>query len=213
MTFNDENARLTLCLANKCCEGPVDPVLMRRFFKTAIKAHWENPTNHGRYEDVLGCYGLDENSKMPLTIMVANEDMTGEKVSYPRIVLKVGDSNVQKHVLGNEGEYSADNASLETAWQIDTSIRVTHIFQDADVAYAAAQSTFEFLAAFSGEWRSVLGLQLFDPVSVSEEKIEKPIPEGYFRVDATFKLNYNFVITVNTESHRLKVIAHDVTIK
>ena len=211
MNFEEEHARQMICLAQKCCEGPVDPILLRKFFKTAVKVHWGTSSNHGRYEEILGCYNFNS-EKSPLTVMMAHEDMTGERISYPRIIVRVGDQQVSKKVIGNVGSFSDDNASMETSWQIDSTLTFSHIFQDVDICYAAAQSTFEFVSAFTDSWRSIFALQLFDPIGVSTEKLEKPHPENYFRVDATFKLNYNFVITVNTESHRLKVIARDVTI-
>lgn len=212
MSTLDENALKLQCLAKEACANPVDAALLRKFFKTALKAHWEYPSNHGRYEEQLGCFSTDPASDQHVDIMLSYEEDRGKNNTYPRIIVSIGDSQVQKMGLGNIGGYSPDKASSENAWQVTTALNIQHMFRDPDLALIAAQSSFEFFAGFHKQFRDVLGLQTFEPVSISNEKRIRPHPNDHFRVDALFQLNYNFVITVNTESHRLKTVAHTTTI-
>lgn len=215
MTEQFEHARKTWCLSQQCCEGPVDPVLLRRFFKQAILAHWEDPNNHGRYSDVLGCYSpISETGKGKLNVVLSYEDNLGEKIVDPRIVVGLKGSNILKKTLGNRNGVSDDGATIETAWQVDTNLVLTHIFQDADVALIAAQSTFEYLAGFHTAFMGCLGLSMMEPKQTTDPQIYPGTkhPQTYFQVDVTFALNYNFNISVNIESHRLKKVVADITI-
>ncbi len=211
MTPSYENAKATLCLGRECCEGPVDPVLIRKFFKQAIAAHWEDPNNHGRYSRELSCYN-PRSEGGNLSVLMAHEDISGEKISDPRIVVGVQSSHVDKKSLGNVSEVHVDGAHIETGWQINTDLGISHIFNDADVALIAAQSTFEFISGFHSMIMEVLGLNLLEPKAIEGPKIYTKHPQAYFQVDAVFLMNYNFYISVNIESHRLKIIAQDVTI-
>lgn len=216
MTPSYENARKTLCLSAACCEGPVDPVLIRKFFKQAVLAHWEDSGNHGRYEDILSCYSpiTDGQPGGNLNIIASHEDTSGEKINDPRIIIALKNSTMDKKSLGNVTEVHSDGAHIDTSWQMNTPLVISHIFNDADVALTAAQSTFEFIAGFHTMIMEALGLNLLEPKGIDGPGIypNTKHPQTYFQVDAVFFMNYNFHISVNIESHRLKIIAHDVTI-
>jgi hypothetical protein len=215
MTPEYENSKKTLALAYACCQGPVDPVLIRKFFKQAVMAHWEDPDNHGRYTDILSCYQpIGEDGRGNLNIMLSYEDTSGEKIVDPRIVIGVRKSDVEKKALGNIADVHPDGAHIETGWQMNSTLVLSHIFNDADIAMTAAQSTFEFLAGFGMQFMDMLNLNLFEPKIIDDPKIYGATkhPQTYFQVDVVFMMNYNFFISVNIESHRLKIISNDVTI-
>lgn len=215
MTPEYENARKTLCLAGSCCEGPPDPVLIRKFFRSAVKAHWEDTGNHGRYESILSCFTpINENGAGNLNVLLSYEDNAGEKITDPRIIISLKKSDVEKKIIGNFADVSEDGAHIETGWQISTSLVISHVFNDADLALTAAQSTFEFLAGFGTSFMNALGLNMFEPKGIGEPALYPGTkhPTSYFQVDAVFMMNYNFYISVNIESHRLKVISQEVTI-
>lgn len=216
MTQDYENSRKSLCMELACCQGPPDPVLIRKFFKQAIMAHWEDPRNHGRYEDVLACYTPIKENGGPgtLKVLLAHEDTTGETIIDPRIVVSIKKSDVEKKTIGNVTDVSEDGAHIQTEWQMNSYMVISHIFNDADIALTAAQSTFEFIAGFHTQYMGSLGLNMLEPKAIEEPKHYPGTkhPQTYFQVDAVFMMNYNFYISVNIESHRLKIIQNDVTI-
>jgi hypothetical protein len=215
MTPEYEHARKALILGKACCEGPPDPVLIRRFFKQAILAHWEDSGNHGRYEPILSCYSpINEQGQGNLNVLMSYEDNSGEKLTDPRIVIGIRKSDVEKKTIGNVNEVSEDGAHIGTSWQITSALVISHIFNDADVALSAAQSTLEFLAGFHTMLMEGLGLNSLEPKAIDDPKIYAGTkhPQTYFQVDVVFTMNYNFYISVNIESHRLKIISNDVTI-
>lgn len=215
MTSAYEHSRKAFCLSQQCCEGPPDPVLLRRFFKQAILAHWEDPKNHGRYESVLSCYSpVKENGEGNLQVVLSFEDNHGEKLTGPKIVVGVRNSTMNKKTIGNLNGVSDDGATLETSWQTDAALVFTHIFSDADIAMIAAQSTLEYIAGFHRAFMDCLGLNQLEPKQTGDPQRYQGTahPQSYFQVDVVFSLNYNFHISVNIESHRLKKVAQAITI-
>jgi hypothetical protein len=214
MKERDVKAREFLALVSKRCDkDPTDAYFLRKFFRSLLSAHWETPTNHGRFKDYLTCYDLRTplNPQGSLVVKMSHEHDPSDPDPVPVISVEVGDTTIKKHVVANKTDYKFDTGETSRTWEAGCPITVTHTFHDGETALVAAQSTLEFLSGASHAIMMSLAGSLFEPIHLSSVKKTDKDPTAKFSVDVVFALNYDMSMLVNLEAHRIKVIETSIS--
>jgi hypothetical protein len=221
MTELQEKIREFHCRVQECKNLPTDAYLLRGFFKNLIEMHWENGANHGRYQGQLGCYKIrtKENPKGDLTIKMNYEDDPQNPNPVPSIIIVAGNTSIQKQVIGNLADFRADpktdnklpSKTQIKGWMASCPMIFSHRWDNGEDALIAAQSTLEFLAGFQDDIMKTMGLSLCEPKGMSTPKKPEQGVTGYYQVDVGLDLQYNFTMSVASESHIVKTFASDLT--
>jgi hypothetical protein len=221
MDAHTEKTREFLCFLDSRCKGGWDAYSLRMLFKGLVEAHWEDGLNHGRYSSKLSCFKLSDKvaeGQTRLVVKIPYETDPNNPEPIPRIEVHVGGLTFEKRVLGNvssaEGNRSPGKEDINhtlTSWQANHDVVLVHIFENPETALLAAQSTLEFFAGVSGDLRDTCGFGLFEPIGCTAVKQVTKDPSAYFQVDVGLKLQYDFTVAINLESHRLKVLAADLS--
>jgi hypothetical protein len=206
MTDADENTKKLLCYIRDLCPEALDNVEILKFFQLLLAAHWETGSNHGKYESYLTCAG-----KQNLVTTTLEDNPTTGK-SAPKIKITLGDVQFNKTHLGDANAESADGNEVTYSWNCATTIIFNHLFETPGQTLVAATSSFEFLTAIANEVREMLGLVHFQPVSMGLPKKEKINAAENFNLDIIFNISYNYYVSANLETHRIKVIESNISI-
>lgn len=206
MTESDENTKKLLCYLNEFCPTALDNVEILRFFQLLLAAHWETPSNHGNFESLLGCI----DSEGLVTTQLEDNPKTGK--SAPKIKISIGESQFSKTNIGDVNTESFDGNEVTYGWICDTTLVFSHLFETPGLAFVAGSSSFEFLTAIANEVRQQLGLIHLQPVTIGTVKKEKNNAAENFNLDIVFKISYNYYVSANLETHRIKVIATNISI-
>lgn len=205
----EEKAKAFLARLQSCGNTAVDSTYLRALFKDIIAAHWETPSNHGRLEQYLGCYTVksDSNPTGDLTVRMAYEIEPKNPNPIPSIIIDAGNVALEKLVLGNSASHEVLENVNKRSWMAATQITVQHRFDRPEDTLIAAQSTLEFIAGVSHDLMRELGLSLLEPKGMTTVIQRESTPNKYFQVDVGIELKYNFTMSINLESHRIKTIA------
>lgn len=206
MTNSEENTKKLLCYINEICPRELNNIEILRFFQLLLAAHWENVDNHGTYAEYLACIDnrglvettLDENPKVVKTT--------------PKINISLGEVKFEKAHLGDDNTESEDGNILTFGWGCSTQLIFNHRFETPGQTLIAAQSSFDFLTASAYEVRNLLGLTALLPVGISQPKKEKNQASDNFNLDIIFNISYNYYVSTNLETHRIKEIAATISI-
>jgi hypothetical protein len=209
MTTADENTKKLLCYLDDVCITEIDNLEILRFFKLLLSAHWETSSNHNKYEPSLACYNFDNNSGFFVETNLDADPKSSKEA--PGIKIKLGRTEFQKGNLGDVIGESDSGDQVYKGWLSKTTIIFSHCFDQPAVAHAAAASSFEFLTAISGELKSVMGITHFQPLGIETIKKEKSGGTDNFSVDLVFDLSYNYYVSTHLETHRIKVIAANIS--
>lgn len=209
MTPVEEKAKAFLARLNSCGNIAVDSSYLRALFKDIVAAHWETSSNHGRLEPTVGCYTVrsESNPTGNLTVRMAYEVDPKNPNPIPSIVIDAGNVAIEKLVLANSASHNVLENTNKRSWMAATQISIVHRFVEPEDCLIAAQSTLEFIAGVSHELMRVLGLSLLEPKGMTTATQVESTPNKYFQVDVGVELKYNFTMSVNLESHRVKTLA------
>lgn len=207
MTDSEENTKRLLCYINELCPKELNSIELLRFFQLLVSAHWEHSDNHGQYSQYLSCIN---NKNIVETTLDANPKTAK---TTPKITIKLGDIKYEKAHLGDNKAESEDGNIITYAWGCTTPIIFNHRFETPGQTLVAAESTFEFLTAIANEVRQLLNLSSFVPVGISQPKKEKNQASDDFNLDIVFNISYNYYVSANLETHRIKVVASNISIQ
>lgn len=194
----------------ECTSGAPTLYSLRRTLLMLTRIHWALPSNHGDLSDLLGCYNYDIAS--PEKGSVAIELAAKFNGATPPNAIYVGLINapLKRVAIGNLAEITPDGATRKYVWQRVATLRVSHVFEDADIGTLAAESTETFLAgmipALMDRMR-VAGIELlgvFEPQSMSKS------PKLLYGVDVRLQIAFNWGVEVTPESHLIKQIVSEV---
>lgn len=215
MTYDDENEKALECFEACCRKEPIDAFFLRKFFKTLISAHWENPKNHGRYSDLLSCYTLksEANPNGVVTVKLSSDFDPKAPNPLPSIIVNLdGATTLEKKSIGNTVkspngyENFKERDEESKGWIASTRLTIAHKFEGADEAIIAATSTLEMFCGSQDIFLKKIGFSLFEPKGMTGAKMVDPQPTRYFQVDVVVELDYNLIMSVNIESPRIKTV-------
>lgn len=199
-------------------EDPWTPMNVRRLFTSATQVHWSNPDHHlGTGDgDTLGCIqwvpgetpdvdepafgGVPTDERLTVTSIFTFDEKNPQQGVY----VGTGDMSLEKKMLNNLSAVSKDNATETFLHVASIAVTFKHIHRDPDIALAMANSTNVFLYAMRKELKQHPHFMGFDPVAQSQPTQIEKSAERYFSVDLAWQFEFNYMVDVTLESHRLK---------
>ncbi len=212
MTAEEEHTRKLLCYMDSICSEEIDNIGLIKFFQLLLTAHWENGNNHGKYSDSLGCLSTTPGHVSGMRISSSIDANPKDITAAPQINIRLGETKFLKTHMDDKVGESDDGNVEHKVWTASTMLRLTHTFETPAQAQFAAASNLEFISAISGELKKILNLIHIQPVLLSDFKKEKNGGSDNFNVDLVFDISYNYYVSVNLETHRIKVIASNISI-
>lgn len=192
-----------------CMDRPLDGANLRSIFLLLTRAHFSDPANHGYLEDTIGCFKYSDDPKESTLSVQLSYNYDPEK-SSPIPAVYVGmdqGTKFGKLDMDNQSAQFADRSGKEYSKLATAGISFIHLARSMDQALLLAESSAAFFMGIRESLKLQLGLSSFDVLSLSPPALVQKDPERYFRVDLQCALSFNFVVSVNIESHRLKKFA------
>lgn len=188
-----------------CMRQPLGSVTLRRFFLMLMRAHWSDPDNHGTLSDLLGCMVYSdppEKSKLPIFLSHDYDPSQGSRI--PSIYVAINQFRLAKVALGNEAGYNEDNSARTELKRCDAEVRVAHRAMSADQALLMAESGAALLQGVHKDIAGNLDLLDFQVNGWTDALRREQGETRYFQVDLTCSVAFNFLVQIETESHRIK---------
>lgn len=190
-------------------------VNLRRVFLLLTQAHFAHADNFGLLKETLkDCIWNPDAEERQIHVALQSEfDPRGVFNTLPSVFFGFGDSNFEQEVVSGYAGHNDDNSAADYVMKAEASIQWVHCAHTDTMTGNLAETVFSLLAGARPWLIEKLGLrafmigQLSMPVKVKMEGVEP-----YYRVDLRCTLHYNHVLTLSTESHRLKKVAHDFTL-
>lgn len=192
-----------------CMDEPLNGANLRTIFLLLTRAHFSDPANHGYLEETIGCFKYDDDDKLSTLPVELSYVYDPEKTSPIPAVYVGMDQGMQfrRTDMDDKSATFSDNSGFESAKLAVTSLSIIHLARTMDQALLLAESSAAFYMGIRESLKLQLGLSSFDVLSLSPAALAGKAPERYFRVDLQCALAFNFVVSVNIESHRLKKFA------
>jgi len=191
-------------------DKPWNPVSLRQLFTSALQVHWENPQHHLSTigTDELGCLQYTQegdSTVLPVnSLTVAPLFTYDEKRPLQGIYVGVGNIQINKLVVDNFAGYSDDNSTTDTAVGATLQLSFKHVHRSPDTALLMATSTNVFLTALREHLKGAPDFKRMDPLASNDAVVIEKSSERYFQVDLSWSLAFNYRVSINLESHRLK---------
>ena len=179
-----------------------------------VRVHWARPENHSVLQPHLGCYvwGADEPSKA-VEIRATHDGEPGSADRAPMIRVDVSqEGEMQQLTMNNVIGTSDDGGTEILGWRCQARITVAHTMPSKALAIHAATSSLVLLAAAGRLIQNRYRLQLtgYNLAGMKPAAPVKDNPRTY-RVDAMAKLVFTFLVSVNSETHRLNALDTSIT--
>jgi hypothetical protein len=196
-----------------CMSEPLNGSNLRTIFLLLTRAHYSDPENYGYLQDQLKCVlWSSDPSKTTIEISPTQNYDINRDNKQPAIYVGMDRATeFSKLDLTSRQSNLSDNSGYASGHIARSSVNFVHVFESADQALLAAESTTSFFIGIKEALRNKLNLSSFEPLSISPPAMIEKAPERFFRVDVTFGLAFNYNVLVNIESHRLKKFAIEFT--
>lgn len=185
---------------------PLSPVTLRRIFLLMMRLHFSDPANYGGLRPMLGDLRYrEENSDLSVELLSVfdpkNTDAApGVYVGFqPFVFHKTGVNNY----VGSSDDTSAQYFNMKCT----TGLIVKHTAKTADLSSLLGEASAAFLFGLRPMLMARLCLLQFDIETLSDVKQKEKAPERVFESDLICTLAFNYAMTTNIESHRIKKIA------
>lgn len=191
-------------------DGIVNTVNLRRVFLLLTQMHFSTPANYGPLRKTLAdlVWSPDVASRT-LNIQLQHDfDERGVVNILPSIFFGVGNTDFDNEVVAAEAGYNDDNSSHKIVMKATTVFQWVCVANTADLAGNIAETCFSFFANARPWLIKTLGFRYFILKQIGQVILAK-LPENreYYRVDIRGTLDYNHVMSVSQESHRLKKVS------
>lgn len=189
-----------------CMDEPLNGSNLRSIFLLLTRSHFSSPKNHGLLESSIGCFVYDDDpAKRTLDIELSHNFIPNKSVKVPAIYVGMDQGTTFSKVdFNNHLQFNEDNSGWHTGKLATTAVAFIHLAPTLDQALLMAESSTAFFMGVRDNLKTKLNLSSFDIVSLSPAALIEKSPTTYFRVDLQCALSFNFVVSVNLESHRLK---------
>lgn len=193
----------------RCISAPLTFSQLKREILIMLRGHWSNRANHGVLSRAL-CreYSADQNNKDALPVDMAYSSKFRDAKTEGIWLSVSGSEMIEKSGIGRTASVSQDSASEFKVWAMEPKILVTHTFESAEIAEAAAESTALWMAGISTllHERPQQGyLHSMGPTHITDTVEHSKTPR-LLRVDTMGRIGWQWVVEVRRESHQLKSI-------
>lgn len=191
-----------------CCDGRgLNAVRLRRLFTLLAKDLFTDPENIDEYSEQLACLKHDVNfpSGGDLYVGPTHTKQSAEGDPSAGVYVSVRQVHLDKKFLGNRWGRSPDGATVLLGKQARAHVRLRSKHPDVDIALMMGESLLVYLSALQPILTEfVPGLLSYDVVEMTEAELEKAKPENRYTVDVSVRVEYQLVVAVTQESHKLK---------
>lgn len=205
----------TLRELHTCFGQPLTMARLRSVILLITRAHYGDPDNFGPLKDDLKCLKYDPENKEKGTMGIELGSVVDVKTAGilpPGIYIDFdGKCTWEKKVLNNLAGSSADNSVSNYAWLNRANIIVSHFSDSIDLSLTMAESTTSLFLGLRPHLMHMLDLNLLEVESLTFPKPSEKDVERYFQVDLNLSIVFNFNMSVNLESHRLKKFALELS--
>jgi hypothetical protein len=211
MTLERRNEYLSATKLLECLQPPLLLYELESIMVELTRQHWAHPENHGKMADMFACAAYNFEAPSISTMLVDFQDSyIEEEITSPGIYIAGLEAPIGKVAIGNLQGISDDNATTDYVWRCNTGVIAAHVNPSTRLAKAAAESTLSFWAGIGQPLADRLGLTSFVPQKISAAtKLEKS-PDRMYRVDAVAQIVYTWSVSVNQETHRLKILMSEL---
>ena len=191
---------------------PVCSLTLRRVFLLMLQFHYNDPNNYSEFlKPRLAGKRWSPDAEQS-TLLVVLEDLFDPKSPNEGSAIYVGVDELQfeKKVVGNSAAQSFDNSQESEVLVARTTLTVSHIDRNPDLALALAESTTSLLFGFRKTLINSLSLLEFDIKKQSKPEPLVRAPDRYFKADMVAGLSFTYGVVTDIESHRIKKFALEV---
>jgi hypothetical protein len=201
-------------LADECERTGLSTVQLRRLFSLLLEDHFSKPTNYVDYAAELQCLKYDPSDKKnQMVIGPAHTDKTTSSDPSVAVFVSVKQMLVEKLVMGNRAAFLPDFSGEVQVKKSRAHVVLSHKHPDSDVAMLMAESSMTYLEGMHRlVYKLIPGLLGYECVEISEVKLDREKPQERYRCDLSVKVEYQMLITIYEESHRLKKFGFEVTL-
>jgi len=167
---------------------------------------YSDSSAYGRYSDEFACLENDTEGGAGTLDVALNMiyDLTAEKGYKPAVWIGFTDLKFKKGVVDHSHSYTEDMSGVVRVYEASCNLVVHNVMPTHDGAAALGSITFEALAGLMEDIKDKLGLRGFDMAAINLPREVQKSPQEYFTVDVIAAIQFDYVITTTTESHRLK---------
>ena len=197
----------TFTRLNECFGQPLTLTNLRAVILLVLRSHYADPNNFGDLKDALKCltYDPDKPDDSSLGIELGSVFDTKNPGPGPGIYVDFsGQAEWKKKVLDNSAGYNDDNSLHKYVWLVETDMIISHLSDSIDLSLTMAESSTSLFLGLRPHLMQVLSLSSMEVKALSFPKPPEKDIERYFRVDLVLSFVFNFHMSVNFESHRLK---------
>lgn len=191
-------------------ERPLDVINMRRIFLLLMRLHYSDAANYGDYSQDLSGMTWDESEKSPMLIDLLYLYNWDRPSPRPAVYVGFKDYVFKPSGINSEAGSNEDGSQTYQTKIVTTRLVLRHVAPGGDLAQLMAENSISFLEGVRPMLLSRLrhsGLMKLDANVIGEPVLREKSPDRHFTVDAAGELAFNFVITTNLESHRIKKFA------
>lgn len=201
-------------LTDECARSGLSTVQLRRLFSLLMEDHFSKPANYVDYAPELACLRYDPSDKKnQMAIGPTFTDKTTSGDPAVAVFVSVKQLLVDKLAMGNRAAFLPDFSGEVQVKKSRAHVVLSHKHPDSDVAMLMAESSMTYLEAMHPlVYKLVPGLLGYECVEIGEVRADREKPQERYRCDLSVKVEYQMLITIYEESHRLKKFGFEVTL-
>ena len=188
----------------------LDVINMRRIFLLMMRLHYSDAGNYGSYADDLSGLIWHERDDSPLLVDLLHVYNWDRPSPRPALYVGFDSYDFKSSGINSDSGENEDGSQEYKTKIVSTNLILRHVAAGADVCQLMAENSVSFLEGTRPFLLNRLrnsGLLKFDASKIGEVQLREKSPDRHFTVDAICPLAFNFVITTNIESHRIKKFA------
>lgn len=204
----------TILRLHKCFGQPLTLTNLRAVVLLLLRTHFSDPDNFGTTKEELKCLTYDPDKVKESTLGIELGSVFDPKNPGPRPGIYVdfdGKASWDKKVLNNSAGSSEDNSVSNYVWLVKTNIIISHLADSIDLALTMAESSASLFLGLRPHLMQTLDIASMEVTSLNFPKPPAKDIERYFQVDLSISFIFNFHMSVNLESHRLKKFALELS--
>ncbi len=186
---------------------PLSPVTLRRIMLLLFREHYSDMSQFGAYRDLLGDLTYNDDPKKSTLAVDLLHAYDPKKVSGdPSIFIGFQPFQFTKKGVDNYAGMNDDESVIYKTMAAAGILIVRHCASASDMALLMGESSTNMLLGLQELLKNRLKLLGFDISTLSDPKMISPEPQRMFYCDLACQVSFNYTISVNMESHRLKKI-------
>jgi hypothetical protein len=201
----------SLIALNECMSEPLTLVNLRALLLLLVKAHYSDADNFGLFSEELRClvYNPDIEDN-PITIGLDFIPVPKKPSPKPAIWVNMELCEFIKKVMDNRSGFSADNSRIKYNTLQHVVFSLTHVHDSVDICFMMAETTADFFTGMRLPLMEKMNIGMLEVTKISKPRIPEKAPDRHFEIDVTLDMQFNYAMTANIESHRLKKFVLDI---